>query len=887
MSDPKFIWRFSPNRTDINTLLATFVQRHAEVDDAVERVGESVLTGNKHQLLLVGPRGIGKTHFVTLVHHRVAHDAALAGRLRIAWLYEDEATGSLLDLLLRILRALAAAYPTEFPAEQLDSLYGQAAKDAAPEAARRLFEGLAGRTLLVIVENLDALFAGLGDAGQKQWRSMLQEHPQTTILATAQQLFDAVSRRTSPFFGFFQIDHLQPLGPAEAVELLTKLALNAGDQELVGYLRTPEGRARVRALHHLSGGNHRVYIILSQFIDRQSLDELIGPFEKMLDELTPYYQERLRWLSPQQRRIVEFLCTCDRPVPVKEIARRLFITEQTAAAQLKLLRDLGYVVGEARGRESRYELTEPLMRLSFEVKQSGHRPLRLIVEFLRVWYRPDELRHRLAGLALHAVREREHLLAALEPSPDDPLTAAILADIEQAKEDGRLEDAVLALEELAHTRGTAQDWFELGHYQCEVKRFDEAAASFQHMIDLEPKNPAGWNNRGVALHTLGRHQAALAYYDKALEIDPKSVHTWNNRGNSLGNLGRLEDALKSYEKALGIDPKDARAWHGRAHALAGLDRLVEALKSYEKALEINPQYGEAWNGRGGMLHLLGRREEALACYDKALEIDPGFAHAWSNRGALLHGLKRDEEALVCYDKALEIAPEYAHTWYNRAAALQRVGRYQEALESYHKAMEIKPDDRLSAFDCVEPLFALGRWEDGFRWLEACLSREQPPGEVTYCGETASTVPLILASTHETAVWRERVGRLVEIYERAGKLTALGEGLVESLGRIGAKGSGVERGGPGQAGPGDRAAVVRGRPAVPDDRGPRRVVGPPGHRADAPGRGPGPALRVSRARQSRTGETQGKHVQKVSAIALTRVSPRTSHSTVVRQNLLYL
>lgn len=414
MSDPPLLWRFTPNRNDPDTLWAIFVQRHALVEDTVERIRESALTGNKHQILFVGPRGIGKTHLVTLVQNRVAGDPQLQDRLRIAWLHEDETTTSLLDLLLRILRALSASHPVEFPAEVLEPLYALDVTNARHTASRLLVERLAGRTLLVIVENLDALFAGLGDEGQKQWRAFLQENPMTSIMATAQQLFDGVSRRTSPFFGFFQVEHLQPLSLSEAVELLTKIARNAGDGTLASYLQTPEGRSRVRALHHLSGGNHRVYIVLSEFIDRQSLDELIGPFEKMLDELTPYYQERLRWLSPQQRKIVEFLCTCRSPVPVKEIARRLFITDQTAASQLKQLRENGYVVSHTRGRESLYELTEPLMRLSFEVKQTGRTPIRLIVDFLRAWYRPEELRTRLAALSPDALREREHICAALE-----------------------------------------------------------------------------------------------------------------------------------------------------------------------------------------------------------------------------------------------------------------------------------------------------------------------------------------------------------------------------------------------------------------------------------------------------------------------------------------
>ena len=173
----------------------------------------------------------------------------------------------------------------------------------------------------------------------------------------------------------------------------------------------------------------------------------------MLDELTPYYQERLRWLSPQQRKIVEFLCSCSSPVPVKSLANRLFITEQTAASQLKILREVGYVLSHTRGRESLYELTEPLMRLSYEVKQNIRQPLRLIVDFLRIWYRPDELRDRLTHLPVDAQKVREHLMAAIEASAgEDFITNSILADYEKAKEDGLREDALLAIEELAEFR---------------------------------------------------------------------------------------------------------------------------------------------------------------------------------------------------------------------------------------------------------------------------------------------------------------------------------------------------------------------------------------------------------------------------------------------------
>ncbi len=136
-------------------------------------------------------------------------------------------------------------------------------------------------------------------------------------------------------------------------------------------------------------------MIFSEFLTRESLDELQEPFMRMLDDLTPYYQARMQWLSPQQRKIVEFLSDCRHAVPVKDIAQRCFISHQTASSQLKDLREMGYVTSEAIGRESFYELREPLMRFCLEVKKQRGEAIRLFVDFLRLWYTRQELQQRL------------------------------------------------------------------------------------------------------------------------------------------------------------------------------------------------------------------------------------------------------------------------------------------------------------------------------------------------------------------------------------------------------------------------------------------------------------------------------------------------------------
>jgi DNA-binding transcriptional ArsR family regulator len=410
----QFISRFSPNRTDPEILDQIFVQRRALLDQSVAALRESALSENKHHLLFIGPRGCGKTHLLALIGHQLQKQSDLADRLRIGWLNEDETATTFLDLLFRIYRALSERYPEEFPESELKPLYGYEPDEARDALGQLLVRCIGKRTVLVMLENLDALFAQLDEPDQRAWRAFIQNYPQFATAATAQSLFCGVSDRDQPFFGFFDAYHLKPLTVDEAADLLQRIARLNGDTKLARFVSSPRGRARVRATHHLSGGNHRLYIVLSDFITPESLEELVRPFEEMVDEqLTPYYQERLRWLSPQQRKIVEFLCFCARPVPVKEIARHLFAEHGSIASQLQKLREMGYVRANPRGREALYELEEPLMRLTMQAKSTRDRqPLELIVDFLRIWYDRDEIEQHLVKPDLGA-STRDYFSAAL------------------------------------------------------------------------------------------------------------------------------------------------------------------------------------------------------------------------------------------------------------------------------------------------------------------------------------------------------------------------------------------------------------------------------------------------------------------------------------------
>src|SRR5262249_36787284 len=102
--------RYSPGNLAPAVLERMFVGRSALLEDLIAKVSASILSESKHHMLLVGPRGSGKTHAIALLHQRLTTAPSLAaarGRSVIAYLNEEEwGVASYLDFILVILRRL-------------------------------------------------------------------------------------------------------------------------------------------------------------------------------------------------------------------------------------------------------------------------------------------------------------------------------------------------------------------------------------------------------------------------------------------------------------------------------------------------------------------------------------------------------------------------------------------------------------------------------------------------------------------------------------------------------------------------------------------------------------------------------------------------------------
>src|SRR5437879_5894601 len=77
----------------------------------------------------------------------------------------------------------------------------------------------------------------------------------------------------------------------------------------------------------------------------------------------------------------------------------------------------------------------------------------------------------------------------------------------------------------------AEAFVSRGNALQELRRFEEALASYDRVISLRPDHADAFYNRGIALMQLNRLEEARASYDRVIALRPDYVRAYNNRGN--------------------------------------------------------------------------------------------------------------------------------------------------------------------------------------------------------------------------------------------------------------------------------------------------------------------------------------------------------------------
>jgi tetratricopeptide (TPR) repeat protein len=140
-----------------------------------------------------------------------------------------------------------------------------------------------------------------------------------------------------------------------------------------------------------------------------------------------------------------------------------------------------------------------------------------------------------------------------------------------------------------------------GSFLYETKDEDEGVWQWEKARELDPKNPAAWNNLANHYGHRGPVEKAFEYYGKAIELDPEEPVYLQNLATSIYLFRKdamefykitekevFDRSLELYRKAVKLDPENFPLATDYAQTYYGIKplRIQEALTAWKYALKI-------------------------------------------------------------------------------------------------------------------------------------------------------------------------------------------------------------------------------------------------------------------------------------------------------------
>ena len=432
-------------------IVRQFVVRQAELDLVLEVIRDNADSPSCQHVLIIGPRGRGKTMLLARVAAELRTDSTLSERLfPVRFMEESQEIATLADFWLEALFHLAHANATGNPEFSRELLATHADLTARwrdtniEECARAAFLGAADRLdrrVVLMVENLQSLCSGVGDDFGWQLRQTLQSEPRVMLLATATSRFKGLDDAKRPFFELFRILDLEPLD-TDACRRLWNMA--SDDKQT---------NREIKPLRILTGGSPRLLVIVATFARHRSLRQLLEELVTLVDDHTEYFRSHLEVLAQTERRVYLAVIDLWQSSSAREIADRARMDIRTASALIARLVDRGAVVVEGTGRKRKYAASERLYSIYYKLRRERDEAglVRNLIQFMTVFYRSNELAEMVGTRRVEA---------AQSPSFREPQVRALRALLNKGNrqiEIGRAEEALQTCEEFDRRFGEAID----------------------------------------------------------------------------------------------------------------------------------------------------------------------------------------------------------------------------------------------------------------------------------------------------------------------------------------------------------------------------------------------------------------------------------------------
>ncbi|MEW6620847.1 MAG: winged helix-turn-helix transcriptional regulator, partial [bacterium] len=488
----KVLYKYNPQQMTKEELFETFVGRKALFESLITRLKKERDKPHHQHILLKAPRGMGKTHLLSMVYFKVKDCPEISSFwIPVQFAEEEFGITDLKTFFARILEELSredSSLAKDFPKDDYTTSYA-----FLIDYLKRK-----NKNVLILVDNFNLILSRFKTIEVRRLRDILMNDPYLLIYGGAISLFKEIRDEKEPFYRFFKIEEITELKEDEFERLLYLRFRLDGKDDVLNKFPQAILSSRLKALYQLTGGNPRLLLILYQFIIPGELKDIITYLKSILDEQSQYFLEKIHRLSPQQQVIIDAIAKDSLILSPKEISQKTGLLINTVTAQISRLMDDGYLTPIKFTRTKNltgYELSEQIFRVWYQMRTGGRSEQRIqfLIIFLQIWFTKEELKTEIIRTErMASLPEREekitYLKEALEGLAriDEKYTEKI--DEVWEKIDAReftscleildeiMQDVRVSLET------TASIWFSKGYIFVEMKDYTQAISCYQEAI---------------------------------------------------------------------------------------------------------------------------------------------------------------------------------------------------------------------------------------------------------------------------------------------------------------------------------------------------------------------------------------------------------------------